>query len=427
MSEHPEPDVDVIIIGAGIAGLSAARTLRDRGLEVLVLEARNRLGGRILTCRGDEHRPIELGAEMLHTAQNPLLDVFAEAGVSTPDVGGTRTLSTGFHNRLGQLLEGLDTPSSEQSVSEYLGQFPLGAERTLMGEAFEAQLGREAHRRTSASDAITELKLELEHGEFMGVNNSRVPEGLDQIAKILASDLPVRTSTRVERIELIDDGVEIRAESEDALQIFRSSRVVVTLPLGVLKNNDVQFDPPLPESTVRAVHEIASLDIVKVLFVLDGDVWSSHEDIVHCERGSLSSIWNSTFEGAPSDQTIIVAWAVGDKARRLLQMQSPDVLSEALEEVRNYLGDPKLKPTSSIYHSWLGDPFARGAYSNLPPGSAPDSRLRLSQAIEDKIFWAGEATAEWRPRTVQGAYQSGLRVADEIAQADEQDKIARGE
>lgn len=416
MTNNSEPPLDVIIVGAGVAGLCAARTLKDRGLEVLVLEARNRIGGRVLTSRGDQHRPIELGAEMLHTNGNPLLEVFAAAGVDTPYVGGTRTLPADFHARLKLVLEDAPAPANGQSVSTYLDQFPSGTERNLMEEAFEAQLGREAHRKTSASDAINELKLELEHGEFMGVNNSRVPQGLDQITQLLASDLQVQTSTRVERIALIDDGVEVSAKTADSTQIFRAARVVVSLPLGVLKNNDVQFVPPLPEHTVRAIHEMTSLDIVKVLFGFDGNVWSGEDDIVHCESGALSSIWNSTFEGAPTDQTILVAWAVGDKARRLLEMQNPDVMDETLEEVRRQLGNPHLVPSFSAYHSWMGDPFARGAYSHLPPGAAPDSRRRLSQAIEDRIFWAGEATAQWRPRTVQGAYLSGLRVADEIAQ-----------
>ncbi|GAA4380813.1 flavin monoamine oxidase family protein [Paeniglutamicibacter cryotolerans] len=415
MDQTNENHFDVIVIGAGAAGLGAARTLHDSGLNVITLEARDRIGGRIYTSRDNTGRPVELGAEMLHTAQNPLLQVLADAGVATVDVGGTRTLSPNFAVKLTHLLDTLDEPVHSQSASDFVRQVPGSAERELLAEAFDAQLGREALRRTSAIDAIQELRLELEHGEFMSTFNSRVPEGLDQIATVLAAGLQVHTSTRVERVEHHEKGVSILATVNGQSQGFHASRVVVALPLGVLKNNDVQFEPRLPVGTVQAMHDIINLDIVKILFTFSGDVWNLPEDIEYRAEGPLSAIWNSTFAGASTKETVVVAWAVGDKARSLLETNIETAMRQALEQVRIQLGDSGLDPVFAGFHSWATDPYARGAYSHLPPGAAPDARQRLAAPIADRIFWAGEATATWRSRTVHGAYLSGLRAAAEIS------------
>ncbi|EMY32996.1 FAD binding domain protein [Arthrobacter crystallopoietes BAB-32] len=414
MSEHSYSRTDVIVIGAGVAGLSAACSLREAGLDVLVLEARDRIGGRILTLREGATRPVELGAEFLHTAQNPLLEIFEDAGTATVGVGGTRTLPEGFDAQLAATLDSLAAPDRAQPASNYLAAISSEDDRALMTEAFEAQTGRESLRRTSAADAIKELHLELEHGEFMSTYNSRVPEGLDLITTFLAEDLPLQISTRVERIVRTDNGVSVIASAGGAVQIFDASRVVVTLPLGVLKNNDVQFEPPLPDDKVQAIHETISLDIVKVLFVFDGDVWPLDEEFKHTDDDIVSALWHSTYGGAPGGETVVVAWAVGDEARQLMSLRAPDVLPEMLGRVRKHLGNTALNPTFATYHSWLSDPYARGAYSHLPPGASPDARLRLAQAIDGRVFWAGEATAEWRPRTVHGAYLSGMRAAAEI-------------
>lgn len=410
-------DHDVIVVGAGAAGLAAARDLTDRGFDVLVLEARDRIGGRILTCRASARRPIELGAELLHTAQNPLLQVFADAGVATVGVGGTRQLAADFGERLDDALDRLPAPAHAQSAEAYLAAIDDAADHALLSDAFDAQRGREALRRTSAADAVRELRLELEHGEFMSTFNSRVPGGLDQLAHLAAFGLNVLTGARVERIELTGAGVAIQAATRNGVRTFRCRRAVVALPLGVLKNNDVQFEPALPAPTATAIHEIISLDVIKILFTFEGDVWSLGEDIAHLEDGPLSAIWNCSYDGVDASQTVLVAWAVGDQARRHSEMETPAMMAAALEQVRSTLGAPDLDPATTAYHSWLGDPHARGAYSHLPPGAGPDARRRLAAPVADTLFWAGEATAQWRPRTVHGAWMSGLRAAGELAAA----------
>ncbi|GAA0196039.1 NAD(P)/FAD-dependent oxidoreductase [Glutamicibacter creatinolyticus] len=418
MSETTKAEYDVIIVGAGMAGLGAARKLADQGLDILLLEARDRLGGRVLTDRTLARRPIELGAELLHTAQNPLLELYANAEIATVGVGGTRTLPAEFSKEIARVLDRIPTPNREQSVENYLAGIQSSFQRELLTEGFDSQLGREELRRTSAADAVQELRLEVQHGEFMSTFNSRVPQGMDQGPKLLAQDLPVLLNARVERIEQTRDGVLVHAAGRANQQSFFARRVVITLPLGVLKNNDVQFEPPLPPANREAIQEIISLDIVKVMFTFDGEVWSLPGQIQYVTDGPLSAVWNSSFAGADPSQTIAVAWAVGDKARRLGELKTTQLLEDALSQVRRTLGKPDIVPTTTGFHSWMADPYSRGAYSHLPPGAVSTARQELAKPIDNKIFWAGEATAQWRPRTVHGAYGSGLRAADEILAAE---------
>lgn len=411
---------DVVVIGAGISGLAAARELTDAGLSVKVVEARDRIGGRLYTRTNIANGPVELGAEFVHTAANPVRELLQRAGIGEKVGGSMITRSSEFREQLRAALAKLDRPCEALSVEELLMQFDEDApEFSLFSEAFYTQSSREALRRTSAYDAVKELNLELEHGgEFMGEHNFRVTEGWGPLIELLATGVGIDTGRRVERVLRCSSksGVTVEATSSDGRHVYLADQVVITVPLGVLKNGDIQFTPNLPTGKVEAIQSLVMLDILKLVFVFSDDVWDL--DFSVSRPGlSPSAWWRSTWEGNESSETVIVGWAVADEARRMLQL-TPDVMMDgALESLKELLGNPDLSPKLATYHSWNSDPFARGSYSHVPPGAPYEVRESLAAPTAGELFWAGEATAIFRPRTVGGGYTSGRRAAAEVIAA----------
>lgn len=416
-SHQPAISCDVVVVGAGAAGLSAARDLTAAGLDVRVLEARERLGGRMHTRHDLASVPIELGAEFLHTEGNPLRELLDAAGIEHRPGAGKSSPSAQFKAELGEFLANQPMPEVSLSAEELLRDHSADADVSeLLEAAFAAQHGREALRRTSAVDAIQELRLEHAADEYMGAYNFRVPDGWDSAVAHLADGLACDLTRRVERIDLVDDGAEVLAEGPDGPERYRAAQVVVTTPLGVLKNGDIQFTPALPNEKVTAIESMTTLDILKLVFVLDGAVWE-HGPVVSRPDLLPSTWWHSTWDDAPDHETVVVGWSVGDEARRLLQLTPDELLARAQASLASVLGTDRIEPRVATFHSWGADPFTRGSYSHVPPGVPHDVRARLAAPTSDRIFWAGEATASFRPRTVGGAYASGRRAARELLHA----------
>ncbi len=422
----PDIPCDVIVVGAGAAGLAAARDLVAAGLDVRVLEARARLGGRTHTRHDLADVPIELGAEFIHTEGNPVLDVLDAAGIERRPGAGKSSPSEQFKASLGELLAVQPVPAASLSAADVLDDCAGdAAKRELWEAAFGTQHSREELRRTSAVDAIQELRLEHAADEYMGAYNFRIPGGWDAFISHLADGLVCETERRVERVELVEGGVIVTAATAAGPQRYAALHVIMTTPLGVLKNGDVQFTPPLPAEKVAAIENIITLDILKLIFVFDGDVWDHDDAVVSNPALVPTTWWHSTWEGAPRGETVVVGWAVGDEARRLLQLTPDELMRQARETLGPLLG-ADVAPRTATFHSWGADPFTRGSYSHVPPGAPADVRTHLAAPTQDRIFWAGEATASFRPRTVGGAYSSGRRAAGELlgARASDESRVS---
>ncbi|KRC61209.1 hypothetical protein ASE14_09795 [Agromyces sp. Root81] len=361
--------------------------------------------------------PVELGAEFMHTAANPLRPVLRAAGFEERRGVSSHLPSESFRPRLESFLAASCTPEESISVEALVQRHATDAPAAqLLEEAFGAQRGREELRRTSATDAMHELELELADDEFMGEHNFRLPAGWGTVVDHLAQGLHCETGRRVEHIGIEAGGIVVEAVGENGPLQYRAEQLIVTVPLGVLKNGDIQFTPALPAEKSAAIQAMTTLDILKLVFVFDGDVWT-FDSPVQQTRPSPSTWWHSTWDGAPRDETVIVGWAVGDEARRMLQ-EPPEVMTaRAAASLSAMLGRPDHPPRTATFHSWGADPFTRGSYSHVPPGAPRDIRDRLAMPTGDRIFWAGEATAAFRSRTVGGAYASGARAAAEVLDA----------
>jgi monoamine oxidase len=441
----PADDADVIVLGAGVAGLEAARLLSGRGLAVLVLEARPRVGGRIETHRlTGWPGPLEAGAEFVHGRPPALLAALRAAKAPVAELaprhdlvraGRVRRAGAPWH-RAFQILDRL--PDEDISFSEALRR-PSAAPRPsretiemLTGyvEGFNAADGerisvRGLHRQSRASE------------EDEGDRLFRLPGGYDALPLDLGlrasrAGAQLRLSTVVTRLSWTKDGVRVRARAAFAgmKSDLRARAAVVTLPLGVLQARPpalgaIAFSPPLPSDKRRAITRLAMGNVVKLLVLfrdhLGQGAWKrlpADAGFLHAPGAAIPTWWVPRPQPARS----LVGWCAGPNAARFLRSGrggSDEVtalvrraaagLAEALglpaETVLGQIEDARL-------YDWAADPYARGAYSWIPVGGL-NAPATLAAPL-DSLFFAGEATDADRPGTVHGALASGARAARDV-------------
>jgi monoamine oxidase len=395
--------VDAIVIGAGAAGLAAARDLKDAGRDVLVIEARDRIGGRIHTLRPSGWPlPIEAGAEFVHGLPPALLPLVHR-----------KELPSGGHH-----LEGL-RPADElwKSVMEKLDSLPAGRERSVQ-EAFstlrwklrtsreERQLaaafveGFNAARLDRASlKAIKQQTMASEAIE--GDRIARLPRGYDEVPRKLARGLRIELRAQVRTIRWRRSGVTVLAGRER----YEAAHAVITLPLSILQAGVVRFDPELPPWKRRAIAALAMGPVVKIALLFDKPQWPDDLVFLHARGAPVPTFWRML----PSREPALMGWAASRNALRLSPRNAValavDSLSAALHK--------RVRPADARVFDWQRDPFSRGAYSFVPVGALPAQRA-LARSV-GPLFFAGEAAHFGGAcGTVHGAIETGQLAAAEL-------------
>ena len=406
---------DVIVIGAGIAGLKAAKDLQDSGLRVLVLEARNRAGGRIATDRDFTSIPIELGAELIHSTGAETWEIIQQQQIATQALGPTVTKQDGRWQSSSHSSEEISLteiprrPRPEEDLQSYL--LSLGLQAEDWPDAVRmVELDTERASQWSAQTVFDRFADAID--EQIDQQDFRIPAGYDQLPLALAQDLDIRFNQVVKQIRWEAQNVQIVTASDEH---YSASKVVITLPLGVLKAGTVSFDPALPAEKLSAIESLQICDIVKVFLHFKGSPLAHGVDSIFDERGIPPIWWRGSAGHTESSGQVLVAWAAGDHARQLIAAGKEKGIEIALNSLRRTLDQASLQPESALLFHWNDDPFTRGAYTYTPP-LAEEAQMCLAMPIDDKLFWAGEATDHQWFSTVHGAYRSGARAAAEILQ-----------
>lgn len=413
-------DTDVMIIGAGMAGLSAARDLSSAGLCVTVLEAAQRVGGRILTDRTLASLPVELGAEFIHTEGAQTLAVARQAGIELafldPSSGYVLDLGSGDAGDpgsertsldLGGILAGIEQfEGPDQSAFEFLVSLGLrGPARTLAEMMLTAHPLGDLHELSMAGlrdDRVVELELGVDH---------RLAGGYDLLVNYMAGGLDIRLGWQVTKLRWSSS--EVVATNSFGDQMVAKS-AICTLPVGVLKAGALTFEPELPSGKWRALAHLEMGPAVKLIYRFTEPFWPESLTMLGCD-GPVR-LWWTPFYGRRDAPAVLTAYVTGHRARALSSMPASDAAEVGLQDLCRLFPDahPEDLLASWLRMDWITEALARGAYSFVGLGGA-GSRHSLAAADTQALFWAGDATATSTiASVVHGAFASGQRAAAEV-------------
>jgi monoamine oxidase len=410
----------VVIIGAGAAGLAAAGELTEAGVHSLVLEARPRCGGRIHTLRQLNQTPIELGAEFIHGKPPVVEQLAVEHHLAKRELanrhwridGGRFHLLGNLWDQLSEVFEKIPEKGPDKSYCEFLKGVEVGPQqRALATDFVEGFHAADPHRISVKSISISEEASE----QIDGTKQFRFVAGYGELvrameAKVLAAGGQILFEHAASRIDWKPKHVVVHANDGTEVRPLEAEALIVTLPLGVLQSDAVQFDPPLTEKEV-AIRAMAMGNVVRLNLQLRPGLWpDENEGFIHLAGEHFPTWWKH--------REIVTAWAGGPKACELAKCSSMEVIDIAIKSLGGMFGvsaqDARPFIASAQFHDWGKDPFARGAYSYVPVG-ALEAQKTIARPLKRTLFFAGEATArEGLQGTVHGAIESGIRAAREV-------------
>lgn len=425
---------DVVVIGAGMAGVSAAQALRqfDDDLEVIVLEGRDRVGGRIDTFRGWPEAPIDLGASWVtHLTINPLGLIAKEQSIK---LAGSDLMNVSLREARGHELSQDETDKTMLRFFEAYGEVKLRAEERREAGKRDTDAGREFTRALKKMKLRGQERLNVEYFMNMSIAEANatnldrlslyeweddyvetmisaavVPDGYGLFVEALADGLDIRRNHIVTRIEYGDDGVTVKTDQGD----FSARYAVVTLPHAVLAGGSVEFAPKLPAWKRKAIASIGVGLSDKFYFLFPERFWTSDHDILGRVDEKGEGRWSTwvnfhKYTGLP----ILMCFNRAEHALALEKMSDEEVTREAMKVLRRaYKKVPTpLKMKRSTWHS---DQFAQGTLPYIPPRSSTSAYNTLARPV-GRLRFAGDSTQREFNGTVLGAHLSGVREAGKL-------------
>jgi monoamine oxidase len=410
-------EADALVIGAGVAGLAAARELHAAGLDVLILEARNRIGGRVHTVH-DPHLavPVELGAEFVQGRPPGVWSLLSASLAASAVTGDSWCSGDGGPRRCGELFDALGPlfermGPQEETFAHFLER--AGIDERLRPWATTYIEGFNAAEKDKVS-VLWLLEEERAAGEIDGDRAFRILGGYAKLVDVLAGGAQLLLNTRVTSIEWGPGHVEAR-DAADAT--FRAPAAIVTVPLGVLQAGAIRFSPE-PDGIREAAAALEMGKAIKLNLRFRERFWEAGEmfdlGFLHAPEAAFPTWWTA----APVHAPLLTAWAAGSKALALAGLGEHELVDRALDALAavSRIGRARLDDLleGSYLHDWQADPFALGAYSYVPAGA-----IRAPQALaaprSNTLWFAGEATVTGGHRgTVHGAIATGRRAAREF-------------
>ena len=422
MKASPISAPDVVIIGAGVAGLTAARELSSAGMRVLVVEARDRLGGRVMTHHMAEG-VVELGAEFVHGAFDEILGIAQEAGLRLREMrpraprAPERSGREVFMSAMDQLLAFASAGDADESFKDLVDRADVAQEVKAHGLGFVGGYHAADPDRISVQSLIKNTAADERPGAD---RQFRFADGYDGLVTAIFE----RTDRRLCDLQLntVVTAVEwgekrVRITTASGAEVA-APRAIVTVPLGVLKGGGIRFTPALRDKE-QALRVLEMGAVMRVSLVFGGEFWAtqdrfSPDGFVFTGERPFPVWWVSS----PPPVPVITGWAAGPNARALKGTSEEERVRAALEALAGVLETDLARLTREIRsgssHDWQTDPFSRGAYSYAGVGgsSAGDE---LGASVAGTLYFAGEATeSDGQNATVHGAIASARRMVREV-------------
>jgi len=413
---------EIIIVGAGISGIAAARALQDAGHKVILLEARNRIGGRIDT-RNWQGMAIDCGASWIHGADNNPITALARQFKANTCITDFNMLMLFAHQQ------------------ELIATDQLTAYRATFEQAIEhaCAFAKQQTQDLSLAQAIKQQPPVIDNEElynwylmrislYSGADADRVsarhwdqeqPFTGDQLFLIngyktiidgLATGLNIQLNTTVNTINYRNKKVEVSTNQGN----LTGDAVLITVPLGVLQKQIIHFDPALPLIKQQAIQHLGMGLFNKIILKFPHIFWPKQYQIVGQTRQTHTLIQAFLNLSYLNSQPMLLAAIGGEAARQLEHFTDQQLIEKAMSTLRHMFGNSIPLPEAHLITRWGQDPCSYGSYSYLPVGASGDEFAQLAASIADKVFFAGEATHPHHFASVHGAYLSGLRAADQI-------------
>ncbi|OBK19733.1 FAD-dependent oxidoreductase [Mycobacterium asiaticum] len=413
---RPVDNKSVLVIGAGMAGLAAARSLADAGRPVRIIEARNRIGGRIDTNR-EWGTALEMGASWIHgTTNNPLLELADKVHAQIVPTDYNHPVKLAIDPPLQPITfdakawRDLVSDAREEAVGGSLGAAVAAqADRDELSDRERAELAYYVTTEIEdeyAADADQLSVSTFDQGSYTGGPQSVVTSGYDAFPHSLADGLQIIFNAVVNSVAQQGDSITVRAGD----RIFHGPAAIITVPLGVLKSGAITFDPPLPEAHAHAVTALGFGVLSKSYFRFRQRNWDQ-ENAFYQYLGAAENRWAQWFTLPAAAGPIVLAFNPGRTGRYVESAPPADLLAGAAPIAQQLFGADLVDVRSS---RWTVDPYALGSYSYHAPGSGPEDRRRLQEPVSDRIYLAGEAVGSDNPATVHGALLSGRHAAAEL-------------
>ncbi len=418
----------ILVVGAGIAGLAAAAKLQQSGYSVQILEGRERIGGRIWTSHSWDDLPVDLGASWIHGVEdNPITALADQASITRAptdyensvvyDQRGAELSDTQveqLERQLGQLMEAVaelventDDMPLATALQQVLAELPDKPDQATLNFSLNTVIEHEY-----AADAEELSAQEWDSGAELDGGDVIFPGGYDQVLEQLTAGLRISTAQHVSAIDYTAAPVRVTTDKG----VFEAEKVIVTVPLGVLKHASIMFTPALAASKARAIELLGSGLLNKTWLRFPSAFWPREPEIINsidAQKGRWAEFLNIYHY---VDKPVLLGFNAGAYARMLEQLSDAEIISDCMSVLRTLYGADIPEPEAWQITRWGSDEHAFGSYSFVGVGATEALRDTLAAPLDGRLFFAGEATSREYPATVHGAYLSGLRAAEEAMQ-----------
>lgn len=435
-SDDAVPHYKVIVIGAGMAGLAAANFLQKNHIPVAVLEARNRIGGRIHTAHPWGFA-LDLGAGWIHGVKNnPVAVMVKQLHITTlptlyNDGDNTEKFkSFDLYISKDKKLSAIEINQWVKLINQFNDEVEKSANHLSIEDVFRNFIQQ---KNMSENDArilhyllfniyTYEFAVDMDvlsshaeqvykHSRVSG-RNELFPYGYSQILPALAKNIPIMLNQPVKKIQYDKNGVDIFTDK----QHYHADYVIITVPLGVLKSGAIEFVPQLPQEKQNAIQQLGMAIYNKIYLFFDFPFWNTKIEWINYipardDQAKKPDIMNYyKFTKLP----ILLMFTGGSLAKEVEEWSDTKTIDFAMSELKKIYGDHIPNPSAYIITRWLKDTYSRGSYSFLPKSVEIKNYKILSQPVMDRLFFAGEATSLSDPATVHGAFMTGIRAGKEV-------------